>query len=281
MNAAAARLRNGDQLIYIDIGNTDAPAKSSVIIETEQGIDIGKIMKVGKYSGDEAVEPTGKLVRVASIQDIASIEQLEDLEEKAFANCKEKITAKELDMKLISVKSLFDKTKLIFYFVSGNRIDFRELVKELAFVFKMRIEMRQIGARDQARMVGGFGPCGRVQCCIIQKDEFAPVSIKMAKDQNLNLNSLKISGMCGRLLCCLGSKYETFKEPNEDFPANGTEIMCETLVFNVVSGDMLKQTLKIQHEEKLFEINYIDVEKENGILFVKKEILDKIAFVDK
>ena len=216
MNIAAARIRNGLQLIYIDIGNTEVTPKSSVVIETDQGVDIGKIMKVGRYSGDEEAEPTGKLVRVASNEDLAAMEQLEDLEEKAFAGCKEKITEKGLDMKLVSVKSLFDKTKLIFYFVSGTRIDFRELVKELAFIFKMRIEMRQVGVRDQARIVGGYGPCGRIQCCVIQKDEFAPVSIKMAKEQNLNLNSLKISGMCGRLLCCLGSKYEPPYEADEE-----------------------------------------------------------------
>jgi len=220
MNVAATRIRNGFQLMYVDIGNTEVIAKSSIIVETDQGMDIGKVMKVGRYIGDEEAEPTGKLIRVASDEDLASIEQIEELEEKAFAECKEKITTKELDMRLVSVKSIFDKTKLIFYFVSGNRIDFRELVKELAFVFKMRIEMRQIGVRDQARIVGGYGPCGRIQCCAIQKDEFAPVSIKMAKEQNLNLNSLKISGMCGRLLCCLGSKYETLepdKESDEDY----------------------------------------------------------------
>jgi cell fate regulator YaaT (PSP1 superfamily) len=244
MNIAAARIRNGSQLIYINIGNTEVAEKSRVIVETDQGVDIGKILKIGKYAGDENVEPTGKLVRVASIEDIASIEQLEDLEDKAFGDCKERAAARALDMKLVSVKSLFDKTKLIFYFASVNRIDFRELVKELAYVFKMRIEMRQIGVRDQARIVGGFGPCGRIQCCVIQKDEFAPVSIKMAKDQNLNLNSLKISGMCGRLLCCLGAEYETYKELNANFPAVGTEIMCGSLVFTVISGDILKQTLK-------------------------------------
>jgi len=266
--------------MYIDIGNAEIIEKSRVIVETDQGVDIGKVMKIGRYVGDEEVEPTGKLVRNASIEDIASIEQLEDLEEKAFADCKERAVTRALDMKLVSVKSLFDKTKLIFYFVSGSRIDFRELVKELAHAFKMRIEMRQIGVRDQARIVGGYGPCGRIQCCVIQKDEFAPVSIKMAKEQNLNLNSLKISGMCGRLLCCLGSEYETYKELSANFPAIGTEIKCGSLMFTVVSGDVLKQTLKIKGKERFFDINRTDLEKEGEAFFIKKEVLDRIATVD-
>ena len=280
MNVAAVRLRNGFQLIYIDIGETELFAKSNVIIETDQGQDIGKVMKIGRYSGDEEVETAGKLIRVASVEDIASIKELEELEEKAFADCKEKVTTKELDMKLVSVKSLFDKTKLIFYFVSGNRIDFRELVKDLAYVFKTRIEMRQIGVRDQARIVGGFGPCGRIQCCVIQKDEFAPVSIKMAKDQHLNLNSLKISGMCGRLLCCLGAEYETYKELNANLPPIGAEIKSGSLTFNVVAADTLKQTLKIKNEERFLEVSCDDLEKKGENFFIKKGVLEKIASID-
>jgi len=280
MNTAAIRMRNGFQLIYVDIGNTQVSPKSNVIVETEQGIDIGKVMKIGRYAGDDDVEVTGKLVRIASIEDIASTEQLEELEEKAFADCKERAVTRNLDMKLVSVKSLFDKTKLIFYFVSANRIDFRELVKELAFVFKARIEMRQIGVRDQARIVGGYGPCGRIQCCVIQKDDFAPVSIKMAKDQHLNLNSLKISGMCGRLLCCLGAESETYRELNENLPAVGAELMYGSLVFNVTSVDTLKQTLKIKNEERFLEISCDDLDNKNGTFSIKKGVLERIAAVD-
>ena len=151
-------------------------------------------------------------------------------------------------MKLISVKCLFDRTKIIFYFVAENRIDFRELVRELASIFRTRIEMRQIGVRDEARLVGGYGPCGKQLCCVHQSEEFEPVSIKMAKEQNLNLNSLKISGMCGRLLCCLGYEYKLYKEINEDMPEPGAEIQAGDITYIVTGVDTLKETIRIRQQ---------------------------------
>jgi cell fate regulator YaaT (PSP1 superfamily) len=159
----------------------------------------------------QGLEVKGRAVRLMTPEDMEKLPEIEALEKKAFDMCREKAKAKNLDMKLVAVKSLFDRTKIIFYFVSENRIDFRELVRELAAVFRTRIEMRQIGVRDEARLVGGYGPCGKELCCVNQREEFEPVSIKMAKEQSLNLNSLKISGMCGRLLCCLAYEFETYR----------------------------------------------------------------------
>jgi cell fate regulator YaaT (PSP1 superfamily) len=202
--------------------------------------------------------------------------EIDAIEDKAFKICKEKAVAKKLDMKLISVKCLFDKTKIIFYFVAENRIDFRELVRELAAIFRTRIEMRQIGVRDEARLVGGYGPCGRQHCCVHKRQEFDPVSIKMAKEQDLNLNSLKISGMCGRLLCCLGYEYAVYKELNEKLPKLGTEIIAGDKKFTVESVDTLKESLQIKNAEQTIEISNNDIEIIKGVHILKKNVLDRI-----
>jgi len=199
------------------------------------------------------------------------------VEKKAFDLCKEKAKNKKLDMKLVSVKSLFDKTKIIFYFVAENRIDFRELVRELASVFRTRIEMRQIGVRDEARLVGGYGPCGRQLCCVHQREEFDPVSIKMAKEQSLNLNSLKISGMCGRLLCCLGYEYKTYKELNVGIPGYGTEIRAGDKKLFVLSSDVLKGAVRLKVDERVVEVLKEDLEQNNNKYHLKKGSMEKLT----
>ncbi len=276
MEVSAVRLRNSYQIYYIDTNNVFLNQNTLGVVETEHGVDLGRVVKSSRYQNNSDIQVTGKLLRKATEEDLAQIPAIEALEEKAFRLCKEKARKKNLNMKLISVKSLFDRTKIIFYFVAENRIDFRELVRELASVFRTRIEMRQIGVRDEARLVGGYGPCGRIQCCVNQRDEFAPVSIKMAKEQNLNLNSLKISGMCGRLLCCLGYEYDVYRELNVDFPATGVEVKCGDEVYTVISTDVLKQAMKIRNRDRIVEIAREDLDLRNGKYSLKPETLEEI-----
>ncbi len=276
METAALRLRNSFQLCHADRNGIELKCKDSVIVETEQGIDIARVMKPGKFKDDPEAPSSGKVLRLVNPEDEQSLRQIEELEEKAFAECRDRAAAKNLGMKLVAVRSLFDRTKIIFYFVSESRIDFRELVRELAGVFRTRIEMRQIGVRDQARIVGGYGPCGRELCCVNQRDEFAPVSIKMAKEQNLNLNSLKISGMCGRLLCCLGYEYETYRELNQEMPPSGTAIRCGEEVYYVISTDVLKQTLKIKDNNRFILIGRDDIVKGGGGFSIRPEVLERL-----
>ena len=180
-------------------------------------------------------------------------------------------------MKLISVKCLFDKTKIIFYFVADNRIDFRELVRELASIFRTRIEMRQIGVRDEARLVGGYGPCGKQLCCVHQSQDFDPVSIKMAKEQNLNLNSLKISGMCGRLLCCLSYEYETYKDLNRNMPLPGTSITVGETVYTVCGVDTLRETLQIRLRDRYIQVSKHDLVRKGDAYTLSEDILQRLS----
>ncbi|PKL36259.1 MAG: stage 0 sporulation protein [Spirochaetae bacterium HGW-Spirochaetae-1] len=280
MEVSAVRLRNSFQIYYIDTNNIFVNQNALSVVETEHGVDLGRVVKTPRYQNNSSIKVAGKLLRKATREDLDQLPGIEALEEKAFKICREKAQAKGLNMKLISVKTLFDKTKIIFYFVADNRIDFRELVRELASIFRTRIEMRQIGVRDEARLVGGYGPCGKEQCCVNQREEFEPVSIKMAKEQSLNLNSLKISGMCGRLLCCLSYEYQTYLELNVDMPEVGSHIRCEDMHYVVISTDVLKQSMKIKDRERFIEISKSDLEKEGDAYCIKKDIIEKIKRSD-
>ena len=276
MELSAVKLRNSFQIYYIDTNNIFVNQNTMSVVETEHGVDLGRVFKVKACRNRADMPVAGKLLRKATPEDLEQIPVIEELEKKAYDICKEKAKAKNLNMKLIAVKSLFDRTKIIFYFVAENRIDFRELVRELASVFRTRIEMRQIGVRDEARLVGGYGPCGRIQCCVNQREDFEPVSIKMAKEQNLNLNSLKISGMCGRLLCCLGYEYETYRDLSVGMPVPGTEIICEEVIYHVISADVLKQSMKIKDRDHLMEISKDDIERKDNKFYIKKEVINRI-----
>jgi len=279
MTVSAVKLRNSFQLCRIE--NIDVPLnqKSLVVVETEHGLDIGNVFRFN-CDNCETIQGTGKVIRQATGDDVAQLSDMEELENRAYEVCKEKVKGKELNMKLIAVKTLFDKTKIIFYFVAENRVDFRELVRELASIFRTRIEMRQIGVRDEARLIGGYGPCGRIQCCTNQRDEFEPVSIKMAKEQNLNINSLKISGMCGRLLCCLGYEHETYMEFSSIMPDNGSAIICDDVTYSVISSDILKQSLKIRDQDSMFDISVNDLEIRDNAFYIKKDVIDRIKGED-
>ena len=277
MEISAIRLRNSYQIYYVNTNNLFLNQNSLGIVETEHGIDIGNVLKCKSYQCNPSIEVKGKLIRQATEQDLSQIPQIENIERKAFEKCKEKAKAKNLDMKLISVKCLFDKTKIIFYFVAENRIDFRELVRELASVFRTRIEMRQIGVRDEARLIGGYGPCGKQLCCVHQSQEFDPVSIKMAKEQNLNLNSLKISGMCGRLLCCLSYEYETYKDLNKNMPLPGTAVTVGDTVYAVCSVDTMREMLQIKTRDRFVNVSKHDLLKKGDSYTLSEETLQRIS----
>ena len=276
MEISAVKLRNSYQINYVDTNNLFVSQNAYCVVETEHGIDVGNVFKCRRCEGCAQPEVKGRLLRLATQEDLKHIPEIEAIEKNAFAKCREKAKAKNLDMKLISVKCLFDRTKIIFYFVAENRIDFRELVRELASIFRTRIEMRQIGVRDEARLVGGYGPCGKQLCCVHQSEEFEPVSIKMAKEQSLNLNSLKISGMCGRLLCCLGYEYKLYKEINDDMPDTGTEVRAGDITYTVTGIDTLKETIRLRSRERSVEIRKDDLEVRDGKYFLSKEVVARI-----
>ena len=280
MEVSAVRLRNSYQIYFVDTNNIFIRQNTLCLVETEHGIDIGHVVKCPAYQNNPSIEVKGKLLRKTVEDDMLHIPEIEAIEKKAFGICRDKANKKKLEMKLISVKCLYDKTKIIFYFVAENRIDFRELVRELAAVFKTRIEMRQIGVRDEARLVGGYGPCGKQLCCVNQREEFEPVSIKMAKEQNLNLNSLKISGMCGRLLCCLSYEYDTYRELNRKLPNPGSVLMAGDVKTVVSSVDTLREAVRFRLGDRMVEVLSSDLEQSNGRCSVRQATLDRITSPD-
>ena len=201
------RFKKAGKVYYFDPGELDIKAGKLVIVETARGLEAGEaVVGARRVSESDIVAPLKPVIRLATKDDEQSYDENEKKEVEAFYLCAEKIKAHKLDMKLTNVEFTFDNNKIVFYFTADSRVDFRELVKDLALIFKTRIELRQIGVRDEAKMIGGIGPCGRPLCCATFLGDFEPVSIKMAKEQNLSLNPTKISGICGRLMCCL--KYE-------------------------------------------------------------------------
>jgi cell fate regulator YaaT (PSP1 superfamily) len=276
VDITAVKLRNTYQMCFAETNNLFIKTGTSCIVETEHGIDIGRVCKKHIVNREKAGDIKSRLIRVIVPEDLGRIPEIESIEKKAYTVCRDKAKEKNLDMKLVSVKCLFDKTKIIFYFVAENRIDFRELVRELASIFRTRIEMRQIGVRDEARLVGGFGSCGRELCCTHLKEEFDPVSIKMAKEQNLNLNSLKISGMCGRLLCCLSYEYNVYKDMFREFPKVGAEIKVGDRTYLVDAVDPLKHMVRLKNKDHVYELNKSDLRYEDGRFILSEKVVKKI-----
>jgi cell fate regulator YaaT (PSP1 superfamily) len=270
-------MRNNCQMCYIETNEVAIDPESYYIIETEHGTDIGSTCRRIKYVNENEADKKGKVLRKASEEEIKKLQEIISIEERAFNVCKKKIAERKLDMKLVSVKCIFDKSKIIFYFVAENRIDFREVVRDLAAVFRTRIEMRQIGVRDETKIIGGYGLCGRELCCGFLNDGFDPVSIKMAKEQNLNLNSLKISGMCGRLLCCLGYEYNTYKELNKNFPPVDSDIKSGDKVYKVITIDTLNGMVKLKSENHIIDVNNSDIQKNENSYFISEEIIQKMS----
>ncbi len=241
------RFRTAGKVYFFDPGNFEIKKNDHVIVETARGIEYGTVVSPPAEVEDEkVVQPLKAVLRIANQKDDEQEAANKQKEKEAFKICLEKIREHGLQMKLIDAEYTFDNNKVLFYFTADGRIDFRELVKDLASVFKTRIELRQIGVRDETKILGGIGICGRPLCCHTHLSEFAPVSIKMAKEQNLSLNPTKISGVCGRLMCCLKNEEETYEELNRKLPSVGDFVTTDDgLKGEVQSVNVLRQMVKV------------------------------------
>ncbi len=250
------RFRTAGKVYFFSPGKYEIKTGDKVIVETARGVEFGSVVSGIREVEDEKIAQTLKSVmRIATEEDIRKEEKNREKEKEAFEICKDKIRKHGLEMKLIDAEYTFDNNKVLFYFTADGRIDFRELVKDLASVFRTRIELRQIGVRDETKIRGGIGICGRPLCCHTYLTEFAPVSIKMAKEQNLSLNPSKISGVCGRLMCCLNNEEETYEELNKSLPSNGDHVTTpEGLKGDVQAVNVLRQLVRVvvalDNEEK-------------------------------
>ncbi len=251
------RFRNVGKIYYFSPKDLEIHTGDHVIVETARGVEYGHVVLAPRDVEDEKViQPLKEVIRIANPQDDKKEEINRKKEKEAFQVCLKKIREHSLEMKLIDVEYTFDNNKILFYFTADGRIDFRELVKDLAAIFKTRIELRQIGVRDETKILGGIGICGRPLCCHTYLSEFVPVSIKMAKEQNLSLNPTKISGVCGRLMCCLKNEEETYEELNRKLPNTGDKVTTpEGLKGEVQSVNVLRQLVKV----------IVDVEDEKEI----------------
>lgn len=239
------RFKKAGKMYYFDPDGMKLERDEYAIVETARGVEYGVVIKGNSMVEDEKViPPLKKVLRKATEEDKKIVENNQKKELEAFQICLEKIIRLQLDMKLVDVEMTFDRNKLIFYFTSDGRVDFRELVKELAAVFRMRIELRQIGVRDEAKMLNGIGICGRPLCCATFLGDFQPVSIKMAKEQNLSLNPTKISGICGRLMCCLKYEEDVYEELNKKLPFVGDIISTPDGTGEILSTNVLMQQVK-------------------------------------
>ncbi len=259
------RFRNGGKVYYFMPGNLDIKNGDHVIVETVRGVEYGYVVLGNReIEEDKITQPLKSVIRLATEEDEVREDNNHDKEKEAFRICQEKIAKHGLEMKLIDVEYTFDNNKILFYFTADGRIDFRELVKDLASVFKTRIELRQVGVRDETKIIGGVGICGRVLCCHSYLSEFIPVSIRMAKEQNLSLNPSKISGVCGRLMCCLKNEEETYEYLNSKLPGVGDFVTTDDgLKGEVQNVNVLRQLVKVivtvNHDEK--EIREYKVEQ--------------------
>ena len=275
------RFRTAGKIYFFDPQDLNVMKGQHVIVETARGVEYGTVV-IGRkeVEDDKVIQPLKPVIRVATKEDDAIEARNRDKEKDAFKICLEKIKKHGLEMKLIDAEYTFDNNKVLFYFTADGRIDFRELVKDLAAVFKTRIELRQIGVRDETKIVGGIGICGRSLCCHSYLSEFAPVSIKMAKEQNLSLNPTKISGVCGRLMCCLKNEEETYEYLNSRLPGVGDYVTTDDgYKGEVQSVSVLRQMVKV--------IVTIDDDKEvrdykvSQLKFRPKRKKDKVDIADK
>ncbi len=259
------RFRSAGKIYYFDPAELDLKAGMHTIVETARGVEMGTVMTDPKeVSDEEVVQPLKPVIRIATEADEKTAEKNREKEKEAYKICLEKIEKHKLEMKLVDAEYTFDNNKLLFYFTADGRIDFRELVKDLAAVFRTRIELRQIGVRDETKILGGYGICGRQLCCHTFLSEFAPVSIKMAKEQNLSLNPTKISGVCGRLMCCLKNEEDTYEYLNSRLPNVGDYVMTnDGLRGEVSSVNVLRQLVKVlvevNDEKELHEYHVEDL----------------------
>ena len=244
------RFRSNGKMYYFDPQGIDVAAGDGVIVETARGLEYGECVKGSTEVPDQqVVQPLKRMIRVATEADMKVVERNRKRADEAYIICKQKIEDRGLGMNLVTVECTFDMNKMLFYFTADGRVDFRELVKDLAGVFRTRIELRQIGVRDEAKMVGGLGCCGRELCCSSYLDDFHPVSINMAKDQNLSLNPAKISGVCGRLMCCLKYEHEAYAELQKVTPRQGSVVDTPMGRGKVITTQMLRGTCRVQLDD--------------------------------
>ena len=264
------RFRQAGKIYNFSPADFQVKVGDHVIVETARGIEYGSVVQgIREVADDKVIMPLKSVIRIATEEDDKKAIENNEKEKKAFKICKEKIAKHGLEMKLIETEYTFDNNKILFYFTADGRIDFRELVKDLASVFKTRIELRQVGVRDETKMLGGIGICGRPLCCNTYLSEFIPVSIKMAKEQSLSLNPTKISGICGRLMCCLKNEQEAYEELNSNLPDIGEKVKTfDGFKGEVVSVNVLRQKVKIVVE--------VDDERE-----IKEYAIDELKFKPK
>jgi len=263
-NTVFVRLREAGHIFEYNPQGLEVKEGDYVIIEHDRGLDYGQIVSPKEAKAEpQSKEPVKKILRAASEADIKQIQDNRIKAKDAFGTCSKKIEEHKLDMKLVQAEYSFDRTKIIFYFTAAGRVDFRNLVKDLAKIFKARIELRQIGVRDEARLFGGFGSCGRELCCARFLKDFEPVTIKMAKEEGLPLNPPKISGLCGRLMCCLYFEYETYKILSKGLPREGERVHVTQGKGKVLSVNVFKRTALVELEDGTqIEVSY--KEKEHG-----------------
>ena len=287
------RFRPAGKIYFFAPGRYEVEAGDKVIVETARGVEFGSVVTGPRELEDDKItQPLKPVIRIATQEDICKEEKNRAKEKEAFEICLEKIRKHKLEMKLIDAEYTFDNNKVLFYFTADGRIDFRELVKDLASVFRTRIELRQIGVRDETKIRGGIGICGRALCCHTYLTEFAPVSIKMAKEQNLSLNPSKISGVCGRLMCCLTTEEETYEEQNSRLPSNGDHVTTpDGLKGDVQSVNVLRQLVKVIvtldndekeiREYKARELRFRPRRKKKDVRLSKEEMAELKALEEK
>lgn len=281
INVIGVRFRKAGKIYFFDPVGLEIKQDDNVIVETARGIEYGQVVVGPRDIEDERViQPLKPVIRIATEEDDVIERTNKEKEKEAYQICLEKIQKHGLEMKLIDAEYTFDNNKVLFYFTADGRIDFRELVKDLASVFKTRIELRQIGVRDETKILGGIGICGRPLCCHTHLSEFAPVSIKMAKEQNLSLNPTKISGVCGRLMCCLKNEEEAYEELNSKLPNVGDIVTTnDSLKGEVQSVSVLKQLVKVivylENDEK--EVREYKVE---DLKFKPRKRKEKVSLDD-
>ena len=283
------RFRTAGKIYFFSPGKLEIKTGDKVIVETARGVEFGSVVTGPKEVEDDKItQPLKSVIRLATEDDKKKEEKNKEKEKEAFKICLDKIHKHGLEMKLIDAEYTFDNNKVLFYFTADGRIDFRELVKDLAAVFRTRIELRQIGVRDETKIRGGIGICGRPLCCHTYLSEFAPVSIKMAKEQNLSLNPTKISGVCGRLMCCLTNEEETYEELNSRLPAIGDTVTTnEGLKGEVQSVSVLRQLVKVVvtlendekeiREYKVDELKFRPRKRKNDVRLSKEEMKELAA----
>jgi len=256
------RLRDSGQVFFYQPNNNQVKEGDYVIVEHDRGLDYGKVIPASEVEEASASkEPHKKIIRPAKEADLKQIAENRGKAKEAFVTCLNKITEHKLEMKLVQAEYSFDRSKIVFYFTANGRVDFRNLVKDLAKIFKARIELRQIGVRDEARFFGGFGSCGRELCCAKFLKDFEPVTIKMAKEEGLPLNPPKISGLCGRLMCCLYFEYETYKILSKGLPREGENVNTPQGKGKVLSVNVFKRSASVQLEDGGFiEVSYKEKE---------------------